>query len=595
MSSRARSSLRSPVRAARGICFSAVIILSRTAAAQTTDVALGIEALARRDVRGAELAFRRGTTADNPLVRPAAWQWLGHVAWKFRGDTASAVQHLARALAEARDSSQVLLEMARLDGARGRHVEAVRAAFEAMRRSGDAERRGGAARVAADLMVDAAFALHAQHVGPRRLVAQVGESIVNELRDTLASRVARFHGRTSDAHALINVGALMGDTAAIRTGMRSYFALVDDAIRPNVDSLITADGRCNSPLFECAALMNYRAFESSVHREDMFGREAYGRFVHDTRAGMDYVYRAQLNGGARPGDVTRFLNGAFRSLWRGAAWKRETFIPAEVSREIAKRFGAVISVERRGGMEELYFSHRLGAYRTNGATVVILDGIVTSGVDQWLLDGTGGRAGWVSNDTIYERRTAFTETPFRALLALTDPQTIPGESFRITRDSIGDIDRAKRDSLGYFPGVAARVFRSGAQSLLDSVREPAVFTRAMYDALRSTSILLHESRHVRDAATSSGSAADDEFRAKIDEVAGARYPRLALTAILSPNIGDASPHGQANRRIMVGLARWIRRNGPTIQGYDVTTPALLQLPLLSDAQLRAAFESMRRP
>jgi hypothetical protein len=465
-----------------------------------------------------------------------------------------------------------------------------------MRRSSDAERRGAAARLTAELAVDAAFALHAQGIGPRQLIRQIGEPILNELRDTLRSRVARFHGRTSDAHALINVGALTGDTVAIRAGLRSYFAFVHDAIRPRVDSLLAAERGCSGPLFECAALTNYRAFEMAVHREDMFGREAYGRFVHDTRAGMHYVYRAQVSGRGRPGDVTRFLNGALRSLWRESGWKGPTFVPADVTREIAKRFGAVVSVERQGGMDELYLSHRLGAYRSNGATVVVLDGTATSGIDQWFLDGAGGRAGWVANDTIYERRTAFTETPFRALLALTDPQTFAGEFIRITRDSIGDIDRARRDSLGYFPGVAARVFRAGAQSLLDSVGDPSAFTRAMYDALTSTSILLHESRHIVDArAARPTSAAEDEFRAKLDEVTGAKHPRLALTAILSPNIGDASPHGQANRRIMVGLARWIRRNGSAIPGYEVTTPALLQLPLLSDAQLRAAFETMRRP
>src|SRR6185503_17379037 len=122
-----------------------------------TDVALGIEALARRDLRGAEAAFRRGTTADNPMIRPAAWQWLGHVAWKFRGDTTAAKRYLDRALVEARDSSQILLEIARLDGARRRYHDAVRVAYDAMARSGDAERRGMAARTVVELAVDGAL------------------------------------------------------------------------------------------------------------------------------------------------------------------------------------------------------------------------------------------------------------------------------------------------------------------------------------------------------------------------------------------------------------------------------------------------------
>src|SRR3954468_2017587 len=128
--------------------------MTALAEAQTTDVARGIEALARRDVKGAEAAFRRGTTADNPLIRPAAWQWLGHVAWKFRGDTAAAKRYLDHALLEARDSSQILLEIARLDGARGRYRAGVLMAHVAMQRSLDGERRGLAARTLVQLAVD---------------------------------------------------------------------------------------------------------------------------------------------------------------------------------------------------------------------------------------------------------------------------------------------------------------------------------------------------------------------------------------------------------------------------------------------------------
>jgi hypothetical protein len=44
---------------------------------------------------------------------------------------------------------------------------------------------------------------------------------------------------------------------------------------------------------------------------------------------------------------------------------------------------------------------------------------------------------------------------------------------------------------------------------------------------------------------------------------------------------------------MLGLIRWMRANATGIAGFDVSRPVLLQLPLLSDSQLRAAFQSMR--
>jgi hypothetical protein len=44
---------------------------------------------------------------------------------------------------------------------------------------------------------------------------------------------------------------------------------------------------------------------------------------------------------------------------------------------------------------------------------------------------------------------------------------------------------------------------------------------------------------------------------------------------------------------MLGLIRWIRGHASEIVGFDPSIPPLVQLPLLSDAQLRVAFLSMR--
>src|SRR5260370_2459558 len=92
-------------------------------------------------------------------------------------------------------------------------------------------------------------------------------------------------------------------------------------------------------------------------------------------------------------------------------------------------------------------------------------------------------------------------------------------------------------------------------------------------------------RPVADGRRRPTSRADAEFRAKIDEVAFASRPRLAMTAILHPNIGDATPHGQANRRVMLGLIRWIRGHTSEIVGFDASVPPPVQLPQLTDAQL----------
>jgi hypothetical protein len=121
----------------------------------------------------------------------------------------------------------------------------------------------------------------------------------------------------------------------------------------------------------------------------------------------------------------------------------------------------------------------------------------------------------------------------------------------------------------------------------------AAFEREYGRVYEESSIFAHEGRHAIDNSLGLDlPAADLEFRAKLSEVAFAPRPRLALDAIISPNIGDASPHGQANARIMQGLVVWFGANASEIEHFDPRAPLLLQLPLLTDDQLRRAFASM---
>lgn len=582
------------------------VFAPQRAEAQATDVALGIEALARRDVRGADAAFARGAAGENVALRPVALQWRAHVAWRLRGDTAAAIRHISQALELSRYGSQVLLESARLSGARGRYAEAVRIAFEAANGSADAERRGLALRMLVELAADAVFS------GPRGPIAdRVDLAVLARARDTLAARVSRFHGRTSDARALIDAAAMLGDSSSVATGLQSYRALRDDGLSMSAgsDPGTLAGDLAAAGLYESAALY-LRSSPSGVGSPPRLGDvPAYAVFLRATRREVERVHRRSLAGTARPGDVSRALNAQGRKLWPLLQWPKAPpeFYPAGLRAELASRFGTVISIERSREMDELHLAHRIGTYPVTvegrAGTVVVLDGTIANGIDAWLLDGAGGRAGWVDRDTIFARRTGFTETPFRAWIALADPQSMPGELFRISRDSADDVARARRDSLGFLPGVGARLFRAGTAGIVDSLRRigtisddarAAAFARELFRSLTTSSIVLHESRHLADSrAGRLGVEPEDEFRAKLDEVIGAPRPRLALTAILVPNIGDASSHGQANRRVMRGLALWIRENGSAIADYDPSAPALLHLPLLSDSQIVAAFRSMR--
>jgi hypothetical protein len=160
--------------------------------------------------------------------------------------------------------------------------------------------------------------------------------------------------------------------------------------------------------------------------------------------------------------------------------------------------------------------------------------------------------------------------------------------------------RARTTPVAYSPGVAARLQRDGHRRLLDSIAATgligaeleAAFTRELGRAIVESSIFAHEGRHAIDAAWPELSTEDREFRAKLSQVAFGPLPRLALDGILDANIGDPTPHGRANRRAMEGVLAWMTSQAGEIAGLDRAAPLLPQLPLLTDAQLRAAFSSL---
>ncbi len=120
-------------------------------------------------------------------------------------------------------------------------------------------------------------------------------------------------------------------------------------------------------------------------------------------------------------------------------------------------------------------------------------------------------------------------------------------------------------------------------------------SRAAVDARNAeeSSIFAHEGRHAIDAQFEKiGDGAALEYRAKLSEIAFASVPRLAFGGIINENIGNATPHGQANLKLMKGLVSYMDAHRREIPRLDPARPLLGQLDLLSDDQLRAAARSL---
>lgn len=307
----------------------------------------------------------------------------------------------------------------------------------------------------------------------------------------------------------------------------------------------------------------------------------------------------------------RQLEDDARVLWPRLNWPGQapTFDLARFDAELDRRFGMLVNLNKTAGYADLHMgqrvvdeTHMIDQYgHTASIRFIALDAMVSNGFESWDWDGRAGHAGWSSKGLIVQVRPRYAAAPMKAWETITDPIPVARTMAEIARDSAADWNRARENPTGYLPGVIARLERDGRRQLLDSVRASGKSDRAVQSAFKhdigaaveGSSIFAHEGRHAIDAIIGPELTAEQrEYRAKLSEVAFAPLPKLALGAIINRNIGDATPHGQANAQVMRGLVAWLQQHASEIQHFNAALPALPQLPLLTDTQLRRAFASM---
>jgi len=583
----------------------------------------GEAALQRQEINTAVAAFRAAARDTNALRRAAAERMLGVIAWRFYGENGEARFHFGAALATHLDSAATLVEMARLSAAEGRYRQAFELADRARRSSEEDITERSAVLQMGRSISEAALAAHLgeEQVGPAQPVDSTG--VAAALRE-LSELVRQQLGRSDESRQLLLTALIAGDGPAAAAAVDSYYLLNDgdvaskSTIRPAVAELekllptwrgasaTTAERArlatmlMHARLIDAAGLVAPRGSEIAIYAE--FCR-------HIEREAIGY-YRRTLLGEHRPDALTRAYIRASRELWPRLTWKGAPprFYPAAADAELARRFGTLIELGITGGYYDMHMGHIVGEEdrtvsqygHSASVTFFVIDGMVTNGLQSWAWDDAGGHGGWQRRDTVVQVRPIFVEHAI-SMWVSGDAVRRAREARGIAADSALDWTIAATDSIAYLPGVAGRLRRDGRDFLVDSLRRAGVpdsalrraFVRVVSRLIRESSIVAHEGRHAIDDALGAPLTPEArEFRAKLSEVAFAAHPKIVMSSIVHPNIGDATPHGRANAEVMLGLIRWMRAHRAEITGFDVTRPVLPQLPLLSDAQLRAAFRAM---
>jgi hypothetical protein len=238
--------------------------------------------------------------------------------------------------------------------------------------------------------------------------------------------------------------------------------------------------------------------------------------------------------------------------------------------------------------------------------LVVLDGEVSNGFESWLWDGRASHGGWAKPEAIYQ--WASDNRLGRKLWAAMmekDPQD-DWLKERVRLDAL-DAARPVDSPMGELQGLLRRLEEKGGASILarlkgEGLQGPALkraFLEEVEKARFESSILAHEGRHAldRDSVWARLRLTFQwtkglEYRAKLSEIALAPVPQLAFEGILVSNVGDSTPHGWADARVLEGLGTWAQAHAAEIPGFSRNRPPWLQLDLFSETQLRAAARSL---
>jgi hypothetical protein len=594
-------------------------------------------AFMRHDLAGAERGYREVLAADTVARhRIQAAVTLANIAWRVRRDTTGANRWLQRApgrrgsFAANRERVRMRLVHGDLAGARVAAERAVDAAASSVDRD-------EAAALAGRVAIEPPLAARLDPMAPRFVPAMDSSLVAATVR--LAELVERSPGALEPARLLLAGAVLTENGAAALTAWHSYYLVTtSDSLtgplaepRRVLDSLLPrlrpGRGTRDERLGIVRALAGSRAFApaaalalapvpdgdgSPPAETDQGAREvvAYARFLLDVERTTDEYYRETMLGRGAPDAWRKALVHRGARLWPRLAWDGPppTFTPPALLGELSRRFGAVVTLGETAGYQDMHYGHRVVDERRTvrqygreaAVRFVALDALVSNGFQSWAWNGRAAHGGWANAEMIVQIRPMYAEHPRRVWQALHDTTEQRESATRIAADSAADQARARSTPVAYFPGVAARLERDGRRSLLDTLAAAglngtgleAAFTRELGEATVESSIFAHEGRHAIDAALPELSSEDREFRAKLSQVTFAPHPRLALGSILDATVGDQTPHGQANRRVLEGVRGWMASLAAEIAGLDRAAPLLPQLPLLTDAQLRSAFSSL---
>lgn len=323
-------------------------------------------------------------------------------------------------------------------------------------------------------------------------------------------------------------------------------------------------------------------------------------------------YQNEVVGQSSQRNYEQDLRIEAKAFWDKLSWegKAPKFKDEKFVLEIEERFNSIARLMKANG----HFGLSLGfivldeerevlQYGKQGTLrYIAIDHMLSNGYSSWFWDGRAQIGGWAPDESsILQVRSAYNKGPINAWLKVSDSVELKKTLAQIEEKSTKDDQIALDDPTAYLPGLSARVDFNAINRLYNDLKADglegselrATFINTYENLVLEASIFAHEGRHAIDKKYTKDLDTEElEYRAKLSEIYFSERPFLAIDAVLSPNIGDGTSHGDANKRVLKGIVGWMEKNRAKIEGLDLSRPYLPQLDQLTDEQLKAAVNSL---
>lgn len=544
----------------------------------------------------AEVAADRSATAED---RATAARELGRIDWLIRGETDATATAMAGAQTGAERCRALLLALRVY-----REANDPVTALDAVETN-----RGECAEDEAETM---RVALARAHILAARLSPEDAAAHLSSAYEELSALRPISARAPSVAGTQLSLALAQRDPAGALAAWRNYFWL-DDGDAPQ--ALTEYAGRAATVF---SAGLASSAFETDrAALVDMLIRAGFADYARAlagamsenivwTRARAYFAFRDTVRDSTLRANRL-MASGEPAALYEGEitaallALMQAAGLTGDPQQALRDAYGLYGTVGETSGYPSLHGGHlvqdeamSVAQYSRSGALrFIVIDNMIANGFESWLWDGWAQAGGWATDDgAIVQVRSAYTGGPLQML-----QRARPGAARdRVLADiaSLAATERASlgRDGVGELPSTSERLeLQAIDQMAARTGGDDAAFVAEAWRAVVHYSITLHEGRHALDKAEGTFSSETLEFRAKLSQIALSETPRLGLSNVAGGAQPD-TPHGNANRRVLQGFRAWMRRHRSEIAGFDRSLPALMQLHLLTDDQIRAAASSI---